>query len=132
MGRLFRAATILAAAALACGSSGPASARTYTAAKYGGTVVVGVQVDPGQLDPTVSASGAPVVFATMCQRLYGYDARFKLVPLLAAAPPVLSDDKLSYTIRLRQGIRFNDGTGFNAQAVVANFQRYTTYPGSTR
>ena len=33
---------------------------------------------------------------------------------------------------LRHGILFNDGTPFNAQAVVFSFQRYTTYPGSAR
>ena len=50
--------------------------------------------------------------------------------MLAAALPVLSKDKLSYTIQLRKGVQFNDGTPFNAQAVVTTIQRYMTYPGS--
>jgi peptide/nickel transport system substrate-binding protein len=50
--------------------------------------------------------------------------------VLAAALPVLSKDKLGYTIQLRQGVLFNDGTPFNAQAVVTNYQRDTTNPGS--
>ena len=54
------------------------------------------------------------------------------MPLLAAAPPVLSKDKLTVTIQLRQGIEFNDGTPFNAQAVVATVQRFISYPGSSR
>ena len=57
----------------------------------------------------------------MCQRLYELDAKQQLAPVLAAALPVLSKDKLSYTIQLRQGIQFNDGTPFNAQAVVTSF-----------
>ena len=48
--------------------------------------------------------------------------------MLAAALPVLSKDKLSYTIQLRKGIKFNDGTPFNAQAVVTTVQRYMTLP----
>ena len=68
----------------------------------------------------------------MCQQLYDYDAKLQLVPVLAAALPVLSKDKLSYTIQLRKGIQFNDGTPFNAQAVVTTVQRYMTYPGSSR
>ena len=51
--------------------------------------------------------------------------------MLAAALPVLSKDKLSYTVQLRQGIKFNDGTPFNAQAVVTTVQRFMTYPGSS-
>ena len=66
----------------------------------------------------------------MCQQLYDYDAKLQLVPVLAAALPVLSKDKLSYTIQLRKGIQFNDGTPFNAQAVVTTVQRFMTYPGS--
>ena len=62
----------------------------------------------------------------------GAHAKLQLVPVLAAALPVLSKDKLSYTIQLRKGIQFNDGTPFNAQAVVTSVQRYMTYPGSTQ
>src|SRR5262249_25619015 len=58
--------------------------------------------------------------------------KLRLAPVLAAALPVLSKDKLSYTIQLQQGVLFNDGTPFNAQAVVASYQRYTTTPGSVR
>jgi peptide/nickel transport system substrate-binding protein len=61
-------------------------------------------------------------------RLYGPGG----FPLLAASQPQLSKDKLSYTIQLRQGVQFNDGTPVNAQAVVANVQRFLTYPGSAR
>src|SRR5262249_21354855 len=58
-----------------------------------------------------------------CQRLYTTNAKLELVPELAAGQPVLSADKLSYTIQLRQGVTFNDGTPMNAKAVVASVQR---------
>ena len=64
---------------------------------------------------------------------YAYNhGKLELAPVLAAALPALSKDKLSYTVQLRQGIQFNDGTPFNAQAVVTTVQRFITYPGSLR
>ena len=35
-----------------------------------------------------------------------------------------SNDGLTYTFTLRQGVKFHDGTELNAQAVVANFKRW--------
>jgi len=45
------------------------------------------------------------------------------IPLLAAALPEVSVDGLNYTIALRQGITFHDGTPFNASCVKWNFER---------
>ena len=42
---------------------------------------------------------------------------------------MISKDKRTYTIPLRQGIEFNDGTPFNAQAVVTTLQRQTDAAG---
>src|SRR5947208_1522094 len=50
--------------------------------------------------------------------------------LTSCGAPRISADKLTYTIQLRQGIEFNDGTPFNAQAVIATYERYITYPGA--
>jgi peptide/nickel transport system substrate-binding protein len=127
--------TLLAAVAVALVVLLPASARTDVASRYGGTLVVGQSraSEPDSLDPTVSRSGSSAeIFRAFCERLYDYDAKFRRVPVLAAAAPVLSKDKLSYTIRLRKGIQFNDGTPFNAQAVVASVQRFMSYPGSVQ
>ena len=66
----------------------------------------------------------------MCQQLYTYDSKQQLVPVLAAALPVPSKDKLSYTVQVRKGIEFNDGTPLDAQAVAASAERFITYPGS--
>src|SRR5262249_5767938 len=98
-----------------------------------GTLVYGFAGNSPSLDPTLSAvPNAGVIYRPMCLRLYEYDSKLRLAPVLAAAPPVLSKDKLSYTIQLRQGVEFNDGTPFNAQAIVTNYQRYPTTPRSTR
>lgn len=45
------------------------------------------------------------------------------VPLLAASAPLLSADGLNYTITLRTGIKFTDGSPFNASCVKWNFER---------
>ncbi len=46
-----------------------------------------------------------------------------LVPALAESWEV-SDDGLDYIFTLRQGVTFHDGTPFNADAVIANFNRW--------
>lgn len=45
-----------------------------------------------------------------------------LVPQLAAAPPEVSPDALTWTVRLRAGVTFSDGTPFTAQDVVATYR----------
>lgn len=45
------------------------------------------------------------------------------IPLLAAGPPTISENGTVYTIELRQGVTFADGTSFNASAAVWNFKR---------
>ena len=119
--------------ATALAAVGPAAART---AHYGGTLTLGTASSPSSLDPTQSnGSGIRRLLPAYCLSLYTYASNhgtLELDPILAAAPPTHSADKLTYTIQLRKGIEFNDGTPFNAQAVVSSFQRYTTYPGSVR
>ena len=130
MSRTRLGVALLAGAALALFVLGPASART---GKYGGTLVVGLAIgdptNPG-LDPSLgSGSGTEVVFL-ICERLYAYNAKSQIVPQLATALPAISKDKLTYTIQVRQGIQFNDGTPLNADAVVASLERMITLPGS--
>jgi glutathione transport system substrate-binding protein len=48
----------------------------------------------------------------------------KLKPVLAESYEA-SKDGLTYTIKLRHGVKFHDGTDFDAEAVKANFDRVT-------
>jgi peptide/nickel transport system substrate-binding protein len=41
----------------------------------------------------------------------------------------VSDDALTYTFTLREGVKFHDGTDFNADAVVFNFKRWMSGDG---
>ena len=101
--------------------------------RNGGTIVIGLAEDPDVLDPTLARTFVGrVVFLHMCEKLYDLDAKLNIVPQLAAALPQISNDKLTYTIRIRSGIKFNDGTALTAAAVKQSLDRHLTFKGSTR
>jgi ABC-type transport system substrate-binding protein len=54
--------------------------------------------------------------------LIRFDEEMRIVPDLAESWS-LGDDGVSWTFHLRQGVRFHDGTPFNAEAVRKNFER---------
>jgi len=113
-----------------------ASARTKAAPpalKNGGTLTVALDSDPDALDPTLARTFVGrMVFLDMCEKLYDLNAKLQIVPQLAASLPTLSADKKTVTIKLRTGIKFNDGTPFNAAAVKQSLDRHKTLKGSAR
>jgi peptide/nickel transport system substrate-binding protein len=101
--------------------------------KNGGTLTIGLAEEPDALDPTIARTFVGrIVFTSICQKLYDLDSHLNIVPQLAAAMPTVSKDKLAYTIKLRSGIKFNDGTAFDAAAVKQTLERYLTFTGSVR
>jgi peptide/nickel transport system substrate-binding protein len=123
---------LAAACVLALGSAA-ADARSSAAIKNGGTLTVGLAEDPDALDPTVARTFVGrIIFAHMCQKLYDLDKNLNIVPQLADGMPQVSKDKLTYTIKLRSGIKFNDGTPLTGDAVKKTLDRYLTFPGSIR
>lgn len=54
--------------------------------------------------------------------LYAYRADRTIVPALAAQLPRLSADRLSATVRLRDGVRFHDGSTFEARDVAGTYR----------
>ena len=125
--RAFRAtavAGVVAAVALVVAISAGAGARSGQI-KNGGTLVIGLAEEPDALDPTLARTFVGrMVFLHMCEKLYDLDAKLHIVPQLAAALPQVSKDKLTYTIKLRSGVKFNDGTPFNAAAVKTSLERH--------
>jgi peptide/nickel transport system substrate-binding protein len=64
-------------------------------------------------------------------RLYSYKlGTSELQPQLATALPQVSTDGLTYTIPLRQGVLFHDGTKFDAKAMEFSLQRFINNGGS--
>ncbi len=103
------------------------------AQQNGGTVTVGLAEAPDALDPTTAATYVGrIVFANMCEKLYDVGNNLKLVPQLAASMPQVSNNGKTYTIKLRQGVKFNDGTTFDANAVQTTLNHYLTDPKSAR
>jgi peptide/nickel transport system substrate-binding protein len=120
---------LVATGLLATGAGTSVASETRT----GGTLTIGLAEDPDALDPTLARTFVGrMVFLHMCEKLYDLNARLQIVPQLAAAMPALSRDKKTMTIRIRRGIRFNDGTPLNAQAVKISLDRHRTLTGSQR
>jgi peptide/nickel transport system substrate-binding protein len=101
--------------------------------KNGGTLTIGLAEDPDALDPSLARTFVGrIIFLHMCEKLYDLNSKLEIVPQLAASLPTLSADKKTVTIKLRTGIKFNDGTAFNAAAVKASLDRHKTLRGSAR
>ncbi|HET9324136.1 MAG TPA: hypothetical protein VFO03_09670 [Gaiellaceae bacterium] len=66
-----------------------------------------------------------MVFLHMCEKLYDLYARLQITPKLAAGMPALSGNKRRMTIKIRRGIRFNDGTPLDACAVKISLDRHS-------
>lgn len=77
-------------------------------------------LDPYDANDTLSQA----VSKSFYQGLFSFDKNMKLVNVLATSYQASPDGKV-YTIKLRQGVKFQDGTDFNAAAVKANFDRVT-------
>lgn len=75
-------------------------------------------LDPYDANDTLSQAVAKSFY----QGLFGFDKDMKLVNVLADGYQV-SDDGLSYTIKLHPGVKFHDGSDFNAEAVKVNLDR---------
>jgi len=97
-----------------------------TAATGGGTLIVGRGGDSAALDPAIVTDGeslkiAQQVFDTLLDYKEGTT---EVMPSLAESWTI-SEDALTYTFKLREGVKFHDGTDFNADAVVFNFERWS-------
>jgi peptide/nickel transport system substrate-binding protein len=105
-------------------------ARQAQAAGSGGTLIWGMPAETDILDP--HATGGWLTYDVTFQVFEGFakedltkaDAAYpKLVPCLATSWEVSPDGKV-YTFKLREGVKFHDGTPFDAAAVKFNFDRF--------
>lgn len=90
------------------------------------TLIFGRGGDSVALDPAIVTDGESIkVTKNIFDTLLDYEeGGTKVEPALAVELPEVSPDGLVYTFKLRQGVKFHDGTDFNADAVVFNFERW--------
>ncbi|MFI8634121.1 ABC transporter substrate-binding protein [Microbacterium sp. NPDC077663] len=125
------AALVIGALALsACASQRGESGEGEGAADVDGTFVFGASADPASLDPAFAQDGETFrVSRQIFEGLVGTEpGTADPAPLLAESWEA-SDDSLSYTFALKEGVTFHDGTPFNAEAVCFNFDRWYNWEG---
>src|SRR3954468_21388466 len=112
------------------GSGGPPLSTGLPPAGGGGTLAYALPALPSTLDPLAAKSRVEQtvtrqLYEPLIERLAGPYAQAAPQPGLAlAARP--SRDRTTWTVTLRPGVRFQDGTPFNAGAVLANSRRWQT------
>src|SRR3974390_2975960 len=112
------------AAALLIASAGIACAQT--------TARIGLAEDPDILDPTVARTYVGrIVFAAFCDKLFDIDEKLNIIPQLALSHETSADGK-EVTIKLRPGVKFQDGEPFDAAAAKFSLERHLTMQGSFR
>lgn len=111
--------------------SGPAAATTPTpapaTAKPGGTAIVAQyamlqDLDPGRIPAFDAWMAGQNIHEGLVEMQQQSDGSVKINPILAESWDKSSDGNV-YTFKLRQGVKFHDGTPFNADAVVFSHDR---------
>jgi peptide/nickel transport system substrate-binding protein len=88
-----------------------------------GKLVVAMPSETDTLDPAKTANRyAHTLNCNMFESLYVRDSKAELVPALAEASEV-SKDGLTYTFKLRKGVKFHDGSPFTAEDVKFSLER---------
>lgn len=112
-----------------CGKSGGGSKKTDGKAASGtsqakDTLIFAQGADPRSLDPAFADDGESTKINTnIYEGLVKYAAKTTDIEPCLAERWDISEDGLTYTFHLRKGVKFHDGTDFNAEAVKYNFDR---------
>lgn len=87
-------------------------------------LTLGIRLEPPHLDPTAGAAAAidEITYANIFEGLTRIDAQGAVLPWLAKSWEISEDGK-TYTFSLRDGVRFHDGTTFDAQDAKFSLDR---------
>src|SRR6266704_1811198 len=94
--------------------------------KKGGVLKVAVLGDPPTLDSHwTTANFVEIITQHIYESLYTLDQNYQPIPVLAEALPAVSADGLTYTVKLRQGIKFHNGKEMTSDDVVPSIRRWS-------
>lgn len=96
------------------------------AQQYGGTIVEANEAEPSTLDITQAVRLPEIIILNLIhETLFVMDKNVQPEPLLVDSWES-SEDARNWTLRIKQGITFHDGTPLDADAVKYNLERHLT------
>ena len=97
--------------------------------QFGGTLRVAVEAETDGLNPAANnfAVSAYVMAFPMFDPLASWDTRGQWIPYLAESFTKVGDGS-AWRMKLREGVRFHDGTGLDADDVIATFEAQLADP----
>src|SRR6516165_10831620 len=120
--KMLRFFAVITAVWLSCGAH----------AFAGTTLRIGLAEDPDILDPTLARTYVGrIVFSALCDKLFDIDEKLNIVPQLALSYETSADGK-AMTIKLRPGVKFQDGEALDAEAAKFSIERHMNATGSFR
>lgn len=93
----------------------------FAAERTGSTLIYG-DIWFKKLDPAEAYNGWSTISYGIGETLFRLDDNLSVVPMLAAGYK-LSDDKMIWTLTLRDGVKFHNGRAMDANAVKASLER---------
>ena len=80
--------------------------------------------EPDHLDPALNSSVDGACLAILAfSGLFAYDGEGQLIPELAEEMPEVSEDGLTYTFKIREGLKWSDGEPLDAEDIVYSWNR---------
>jgi peptide/nickel transport system substrate-binding protein len=114
---------VLGAILAACSSGTSTTSSSSGTVKKGGRLNIGHQTPSGPMDPILTADlGRLTILGLAGEYLAFSDKNLKLRPVLAESWSPNADGS-TWTFKIRQGVKFNDGTPMTVDDVVATFNR---------
>src|SRR5438445_6910271 len=133
----------LSIVAVACGDNGGGNSSTNTQStastvpvttaaqpKVGGSMKMGMFSETAGLDPVVTNGGgstSTTEIAAIYDAIMRYDTTTKKFEPQTAESLTANADNSEWTLKLHSGIKFSDGTDYDADAVVFGMQRHPQF-----
>ncbi|WP_029062935.1 ABC transporter substrate-binding protein [Labrenzia sp. DG1229] len=101
----------------------------FTGAAYAEKLTIGLASEPTSMDPHFHNLGPNNAMSVhMFDRLIAQDEKQRLSPGLAVSWKPIDD--LTWEFKLREGVKFHDGSDFNADDVICTMERAPDVPNS--